>query len=77
MNTRQVESVYSENYAYSDVSKIYSVDSESNGLYYSIVFKDGFNLKTLNLDVIHTPRELEIIQFVSQKSGALVEQKSL
>ena len=66
-----------KNYAYSDVDKIYSVNSASNGLYYSVVFKDGFNLTTQNLDITQTPRELEIIQLVSQKSGLPIEQKVL
>lgn len=67
--------VRGKHYPYSDVSKIYSVDSSSNGLYYSIVFNNGFNLKTLNLNVSQTPLELEIINLVSQKSGLPIEQK--
>lgn len=56
-------------YPYNQLTKINYQNTNPNGTYYELLLKDGSELNTLNLTVNKTPKEREVIDWVSQKSS--------
>lgn len=71
-------SIHEKRYKYSDISKILYItrfknkqsgEIERTSFYYSVIMKDGHDWDTLNLTINNSPKEKEILNFISQKSG--------
>lgn len=58
---------------YNELNSIKLVNSKSNGDYYDMKFNDGSEISTLNLNINKTPKEAEIVKFVSYITNIPIE----
>lgn len=69
-------------YKYEDIDKVQQVRRYEKlisgrdqyvGDHFRVIMKDGFQINTINLDISNTETELEMVKFVSKKSGVGIE----
>lgn len=77
--------IQEKQYPFNDVAKILYItkfrnrqsgEIEQTSFYYAVLMNDGFRWTTLNLSINKTPKETEIIDFISEKSNIPIKEGS-
>ncbi len=78
-------SLSEDSYSYNDVNNIYyftkfknlqTGEIEKQDPYYFVIMKNGYKWSTLNLVINGNPKELDVINFISNKSGVKIIHKT-